>query len=633
MRTDCDWFVKRAQMVWRAQAGRSMLVMIPQGCHEARAIKLVRQWVEEKFVLPAAFANHRPFCIDIVSDGLDSSAHFARSISQKIARQLRIEIEGDRDDFPTDMLQNAIEAAIAAGAFPILLIQRFHAFASIRDGGMTSILSRLRTLESDAQLTTLAFSPIDYNAIRRMMDSEQPFLNSVYGDMHDGAVMTPLKREDFLAAAKGRGIDSPTAHRLFGLGGGPDAVFMTLLDLHATDKSALVSRCADSAGPAIDRFLDRAIPQDAETDQLLANLALGRLNPAQEAFLVNHPLRLFLYKRNGAGELICSSPVIAKRILSRDLPICSQYQRCLLTVEAADYVGAAKLAASLTDSHPRLAAFRELVLLRSALTAYPERGLLGVDWRAAADALKRLRRLDPAVVTSFQPWLEVVEASLRIVLPDVGTQRLQADYLTRRASDPQVRLLLLFMVDGVVCAAPMLTEPSARVRLLVNLPEAILQSIAAGFCEIDFSSPPSTPPDADYDAYFGNKEHFLFPTKDQKMTLSSLLVVVPGLLAKRQVKGATALIDPTLIRPLQQKLVDAVRNPASHTIADFLQKDAVLLEDLCHTWIAEWCRMENLASTSELPIRKLAPDREQLGALLFGSEPVSPEPATTGCFT
>ncbi|MBS4011437.1 MAG: hypothetical protein KGZ72_11860 [Roseovarius sp.] len=605
-----------------------MLVMVPQGCDEGGAARHVRQWVQGNFVPPSAFSNHRPICIDLVADGLESSGHFANVISKRIALELQIEIEGECGDFPTDILQNAIEAAIDAGAFPILVIQRFHAFANIRDGGMTSILSRLRTLEGEGQMTTLAFSPIGYDAIRRKMDSEQPFLNSVYGDMHDEAVMTPLKRDDFLAEAKARGIDSAIAHRLFGLGGGPDAVFMKLLDLHSTDGMRLVSECADRAGPMIDSFLERAIPEHVANDKILANLAFGALNSAQEAFLLNHPLGPFLCKFNGSGKLICSTPIIAHRILSKDIPLWSQYLRCLLAVEAADYVGAARLATHLTDSHPRLAAFREIVLLRGALAAVPERGLLGIDWREAEAVISRLRRLDMAATISFQPWIQVVDASLRIVFPDRGNQRLQADNYTRKASDPQVRLLVLFMVEGVVCAAPMLDEPSARVDLLRNVPEVILQSLAAGFCEIDFSSPPSPPPTANYSTYFGSKEQFSFPTKDQKLALGSLLVIVPALLAQRQVKGASTLIDPSVMRRLQQKLVDEMRNPASHTIAEFSQKDANFLEDLCARWISEWCCIESLASTNELPIRKLAPDTEQLRALLFGSELLSPDPAT-----
>ena len=620
MRRNCDWFIKRAQAVWRAQPARSMLLMIPQGCQEVGAAKLVRQWVEENFVPPSAFSNHRPIFIELVSDGLETSAHVAKVISRKIALALKIEIEHDSNDFPTDILENAVEAATGAGAFPILMIQRFHAFANIRDGGMTSILSRLRTLESESLLTTLAFSPISYSAIRRNMDSEQPFLNSVYGDMHDEAVMSPLGRDDFLASAVSRGIAEIVAHQLFKLGGGPDIVFTTLLDLHASESHSRVARCADRAGPAIDLFLDRAVPKDADTDQLLVQLALGQLNPAQEAFLLDHPLNSFLCKRSVVGELICSSPVIALRILTKGPSIWSKYQNCLSALEAEDYAGAATLAASMADKHPRLAAFRELVMLRGAMTAVPARGLFGIDWRSAAEAMQRIQALDQTPIMRFRPWLAVVEASLQIVLGASRNRRLQADDLTRLASDPDVRLLLLFMIDSLVSAAPMAIEPSARVNLLVNVPEAILQTLGAGFCFLDFSCPPSPLPVADYDGYFGSKEPFILPANGRKLTLASLLVVVPALLAEAKVAGASTLVDPTIIRPLHQKLVDAVRNPASHTIADFVKRDADMLEKLCTSWVSEWCCMENLSSTRELPVFKLAPDSQQLRALMFGDD-------------
>lgn len=619
MRTDCEWFARRAKAIWKSQPGRSILVLVPQGCDEGGTVKLVRRWVEQNFILPAGFSNHKPVFIGLVTDGFESSAHFVHSVAQQISRQLGIKIEGASDDYPSDKLQNAIEAAAAAGFYPILMIQRFHAFASIRDGGMTSILSRLRTLESDAQLTTLAFSPINYSAIRRAMDGEQPFLNSVYGDMHDEAVMSPLSRDEFIVEAQSRGIAQALAQRLFKLGGGPDSIFKTLLDLHESGLEFLVNRCSDRAGPAIDLFLERALPKDPENEALLAGLALGRLNPAQEAFLLNHPLGSFLLKRNSTGEMICSSPIISRRILS-SIPLSAQYMRCIVAFEAGDYLGAGEMAANLSESHPRLATFKELVVLRSCLTANPERGLLGIDWRAAVEALRRLRSVSAPVSPSLQRWLDVVSASTGVVLQGSGAKRLQIDDLTRRASDSQVRLLLLFMFDEAVCSARKLSEPTARVRWLVNVPEAILQSLASGFCEIDFSKPPSSPPDGEYDMYFGNTAHFRFPSGEQKMTLSSLLVVVPALLAERKIQGAVVLIDPVEVRPLQQKLVDAVRNPASHTIADFAQKDAMMLEQLCRSWLSEWCRMENLDSANELPIRSLAPNTDQLRALLFGED-------------
>ena len=616
MRRDCDWFAARAETVWRAKPGRSMLVMVPQGCDESRSVRLVQHWIGTHFCLPPAFSNYRPFCINLVSDGLESSVHFARAIRQTIEKQLQIKVESDDTDFPTDILQNSIEAAIEAGVYPILLIERFHAFANIRDGGMASMLSRLRSLESDGQLTTLAFSPVGYDAIRRLMDSELPFLNSVYGDMHDEAIMTPLGQADFLAEAAARGIDPPTAHRLFRLGGGPDAVFLALLDLASSDRARLTSQCATRSGPAIDLFLSRVLPPGVETKRLLDNLAVGRVNASQEASLLSHPLAAFLCKRNSANELVFASPIIARRILTRDLSIPGQYGQCLQALEASNFIDAAEKARALSDSHPRLAAFREIVIIRGALTAIPGRGLLGVEWQTAAEASKRISKFDGPEVAAVRGWLDAIDNAATLVL-NSAAPRLQADAFTRRASDTSVRLLLLFMMSALAEAARELTDPAHRVHALVNLPEAILQTLAAGFCGIDYANPPACPPTANYDRYFSGNGVFAFPPPTAKLALGNLLVVVPAILAARGGAGGYQLTDPTVIRPLQQKLVDAVRNPASHTIASFSSKDANLLEDLSRTWIDEWCRLEGLVSVAELPLVSLAPTAEQLGIILM----------------
>lgn len=616
MRRDCDWFAARAETVWRAKPGRSMLVMVPQGCDESRSAKLVQEWIGRHFRMPPAYSNHRPFCINLISDGLESSVHFARAIRRAIEKQLQIKVESDDTDFPTDILQNSIEAAIEAGAYPILMIERFHAFANIRDGGMASMLSRLRSIESDGLLTTLAFSPIGYDAIRRLMDSELPFLNSVYGDMHDEAIMTPLGRDDFLAEAAARGIDLPTAHRLFGLGGGPDIVFLALLDLASSDRATLISECAKRSGPTIDLFLSRVLPPSVETEQQLYNLAVGRTNAAQQASLLSHPLSSFLCKRNAANELVSASPVIARRILTGDLSIPNQYGQCLEALDVCNFIAAAEKAQALSDSHPRLAAFREIVIILGALTAIPGRGLLGVEWQTALDALKRIRKIDGGELATVRDWLDAVDKATTIVLSST-TPRLQADAFTRRASDTSVRLLLLFMMSALVKAAGELTDPAQRVHALVNLPEAILQTLAAGFCGIDYANPPACPPTADYDLYFNANGAFAFPPSTAKLALGNLLVVVPAILAERGGAEGYQLTDPAIIRPLQQKLVDAVRNPASHTIANFSSTDARLLEDLSRTWIDEWSRLEGLVSAAELPIMSLAPTAEQLGAMLM----------------
>jgi len=596
-----------------------MLVMVPQGCDEARTSKLISSWVEANFFMPATFSGHRPFCIDLVSDGIESSTHFAHAIAKRIAGKVNSKIEIDKDDFPTDILQNAIEAALAVGVYPILMIQRFHAFANIRDGGMTSILSRLRSLESDTQLTTLAFSPISYEAIRKMMDLEQPFLNSVYGDMHDEVVMPPLTRKDFLQEAKARDIDTQTAHKLFALGGGPDVVFMTLLDLHKVERNALIGQTADRAGPAIDRFLNRIIPPSMEAKQLLVNLALGLLTPAQEAFLTNLSLHPFLCKKGKDGNYICSSPIISQRILCQNTQILSEYHSCMQYFAVGDYTSAARCTTSLVSPHPHLIAFRELIRLRCSLMLDPREGLLGVDWHTVADATKKLKSVDGDLLAPFRKWLDVIEKTVTLVFPNGLHKRLQTDDFTRRATDPQVRQLVLFMLTNAMRSIEKMNPTaSEKVRLLVNVPEAILQSIAAGFCQIDFTKPPATPPVADYDSYFSTKEKFAFPSPKDKLAMRSLLVIVPAILFQLKINGASKLIDPNHTKPLQKKLVDTVRNTASHTIAEFLEKDGEFLENLCHTWVHEWCHMENIASANDFPINKLAPQVEHLYCLLFG---------------
>ncbi|MFT8559953.1 MAG: hypothetical protein ABF719_08910 [Acetobacter sp.] len=568
------------------------------------------------FVPPMPYTDHRVTCIDLVADILNSCNHFASSVATKLERKTQIVIERHVDDYPTDILQNAIEAALQAGIYPVLTIERFHAFAKIRDGGMASVLSLLRTLESNGQLTTLAFSPMSYDAIRREMDSEQPFLNSVYGDTHDEVVMAPLTRDEFLMEALIRGVDATLAHRLYNLGGGPDAIFLSLLDMSKDEVKHLVEQCAERMGSTIDSFLARAFPELSCSDPLIDNLGVGQLSAAQQASLLAHPFSAFLCKRNSVDEVICSTPIIARRILSRGLPLWGQYGMCVAAIEAEDYATAAKTVEFLNDKLPRLVAFRELVILKATLDVVPDRGLLGVDWFAVSHAIGRLHIVDPNVLKNYAPWLKIVAESVETVMRVAGNQRLQVDIFTKRAEEKSVRLLLLFMMDGLVRAASRFIEPSACVNALVNLPEAILQTLALGFCAIDFAKAPKVAPVASYDSYFSGQQDFVFPAEGYKLTLGNLLVIIPAVLAEKNVRGACILIDPKKISRLQQALVDTVRNPASHTIVDFKPKDARFLKELCRAWIDEWCQMEGFNSVDELPIRSLAPCSFDLRALV-----------------
>lgn len=618
MRQSCDWFVQRATVVWKAKRGRSMLVIVPQGCNESDAARLIRNWIKSNFIPPGEFTNRDIICIDLVADILRSCEHFANFFAGKIEQKLHITIDRQSYDYPTDVLQNAVEAALREGVYPLLIIERFHAFAKIRDGGMASILSLLRTLECEGHLTTLAFSPMNYDAIRREMDSEQPFLNSVYGDAHDEVVMKPLERNDFVTEAERRGVDSSTAYKLFNLGGGPDAIFNALLDMSTQDFSTIVELCADRVGVTIDCFLSRAFPELPDDDPLIGNLGVGRLSAAQTALLLAHPLSEFLCKRNKYGNIVCSSPIIARRILGNGSPLWSQYERCVAAIEIDDYTAAAKTVEFLNDQDPRLVAFRGLVMLRAALNVIPNRGLLGIDWPAAARAMKILRSIDQAILKDFMAWLSVVEEAIDIVIRSDDGHRLQIDKLTRNASDKAVRLVLLFMMDGLVQAATKFIEPSERVNNLVNLPEAILQTLGAGFCDINYATPPRKLPVGSYDEYFSSQEEFVYPTGGNKLALRSLMVIVPALLREKHVVGACALINPIQIKRLQQTLVDSVRNAASHTIVDFTVKDGIQLQKLCRVWLDEWCKMEGFDVINLLPIKALCPQNSSLRALVIG---------------
>jgi hypothetical protein len=108
-------------------------------------------------------------------------------------------------------------------------------------------------------------SPVGYDAIRKRLSSNLPFVNSAYGDNHDRAVLTPLSREDFVAEAISSGLAEATAHRLFSLGGGPDIVFRALIDAANEGDKDPIPRCISHLSDRLDKFLDHLIGSQAST--------------------------------------------------------------------------------------------------------------------------------------------------------------------------------------------------------------------------------------------------------------------------------------------------------------------------------------------------------------------------------
>ncbi|PZX00307.1 hypothetical protein DFS28_10221 [Pseudomonas sp. 478] len=621
MRRGCEWFTNRAESIWKSQPGRSMLLLVPQGCDETSAAEEVISWTSRNFKPPKKYNAYLPICLRVTSDSIESSEHFAITIARKISRKLNIPLELEDGDFPSDILQNAVEAALNKSYFPILIIERFHAFAMIPDWGMGSVLSRMRSLEHAGQLTTLTFSPFGYEMIRRSMDAAQPFLNSVYGDNHDQAVMTPLSKSDFLHTATILGVAAPRAHWLYAKGGGPDMVYRELINAASMDDDKIIDHCIARTGATIDKFLERSFAEAGVDRQLLlAALALGRLAKPQEAFLLNNPLSDFVAKKKESGELTCSSQIIARRILQGNQPKWALYGQCLEAFSEGDLARAGELAKMLDDEAIRLVAFRGLITLLSAVTFQSGRGLLGIEWDTASKISKQLIEISDVCLEPFTDWIQRMFEWSKVILNTKGanSSRLQADAFTKMAADRETRLILLFMMSSLVKAAERLNTPLERVMTLVNIPEAILQSLAAGFCGIDYSNAPNETPAADYSEYFGSSGQFNFPTPGKKIALSSLLVIVPAILKQKKTRFTGRLIDTSYIKPLHQKLIDYVRNPASHTFVAFSEKDANFLLPLCNEWIETWLKMEGFNRIEDLPGVYDAPNLQKMSEILFG---------------
>ncbi|MFL3624173.1 hypothetical protein ABFU27_00670 [Xanthomonas campestris pv. raphani] len=330
MRLGCDWFVRRASKIWSVQHGRSFLVLVPQGCNDEAAAKLVNSWCLENFRPPVAFFDHQPLWISIVSDSQLTSHQVATRIARQINRQCGDDLGTDLDDYPSNIIQGAVDAALSHKRYPILFVRRFHAFASIQDGGMSSVLSQLRSLEMEGCLTTIAFSPMTYAAIRKSVDGSQAFLNSVYGDAHDLAVADPVSRAEFVSYAMSLGVVEQAAQRLFLYGGGPDKVFESLAHALVINEPDPVSYSVNQCSDVIEAFFERTLSEaGASMGSLLSALSVGKLDMSEEAFLKSNPMHNFFAKTDGVGRLVCNAAILTRWIWSNRAGRWSGYAGCL----------------------------------------------------------------------------------------------------------------------------------------------------------------------------------------------------------------------------------------------------------------------------------------------------------------
>ena len=620
MRTDYEWFEELARTTWHAMPGRSFMLLVPYGTDEAATANAVGDWTKANFQLPDYCSNQLPMVVAITPDAATSSRHFVRRLLREFAKQLKGKLELDLDDEPPQVLGDLIAEVHAQGGYPIIVIQRFHSFARIADDTLLSVLSALRECEHARQITTLAISPIEYDKLRNRMMPEKPFVNSAYGDNHDRAVMTPLSRLEFEKAAVARGLKPADANRLFKAGGGPDAVYQKLIDASTAQERDPIDGCLSRLGDVIKRFFDYSFgPPSDEREKLLQRLALGCLLPDDERMISAHPFRSFLVKRTPEGKMVASSLVLSRSILDG----CQEwrgYEQSIKAVASRDFDAAGEYISLLNPTAPHLRTFCGIVEMLSALNGQEDDGLLAIDWKKMGKAGKQLKDLGPAA--PFLPWIETLERWATVVEREAtsGGGDTWLETLTVRAAERDIQELLIFSISTYIERTQRLNK-AAIIEALTTIPESIMQALAARFCKFDFRHAPAAFPDLEYGRFFWGTEAFKLPAPGSKIGLSSLLVIVPTILA-----GTTQLevrlgqeCEPTVIRPLHQKYVDLIRNPGSHGKVYFKGTDkADYLIGLCRKWIETMSKLAGYDGSASLPIICTMPTVQNLSELLYG---------------
>jgi hypothetical protein len=455
------------------------------------------------------------------------------------------------------------------------------------------------------------------------MSPNLPFVNSVYGDNHDRALMTPLSRAEFVAAASARGLKPAIANRLFSLGGGPDDIYRVIIEVAVEGDKDIVGGCVSILGDSIQQFLGNSLGQWGQAEgEFLGRLALGCLLPAEEDIVSQNLYYGFLAKRTSQGRTISCSPVLSRLILGRGGGSLRIYDECLRAVAAGEFSVAGVLSSSLEPVARHLRAFCGIVGILASLHAENVSGLLGIDW-------KRIKRLGEDLLRPGVPigrhlsWIETLCRWARVVEGEAtppGGGRPQLDVLTVRASEPDIREMLLFSMRTYLARATAIQAPAAKIRAIASLPESILQAIASANCGIDFRHAPATLPAFDYGRFFAGEGNFRKPEVGSKLELMSLLVIVSTLLSEeiRSSHKPESLCDPRRVLSIQQKLVEHVRNKNAHTFVDFAEGESKFLMEICEEWLSAMAQLGGYESLGALAVVRSAPTVETLSNLLYG---------------
>ena len=321
IRNNFSWFQDRARMVWESDPGKSLLVIVPKGCNENTTSKNIEKYVENNFVLQPGDEGFVHKVFKITADTNESSDHFVNNVIRLFEKCLGKHSSAHDEEYLSDKIEAAIDELNNQNIHPILLVNRFHSFASIQDKALTSTLGKLREMEHDKKLTSIIISPINYDVLRREMaanpSDESPFINSPYGDNHEKIIIEPITKDDFISYATGRGINQSDADFLYSIGGGPDTVYEKLVQNKKLGIENLVPVCAKECASVFEKFFKNC--ELNNKNDLLRRLAQNSLNNTDSAYLASIDLKNFIIYSEDQSSYKITSQIMKEHILTKTL--------------------------------------------------------------------------------------------------------------------------------------------------------------------------------------------------------------------------------------------------------------------------------------------------------------------------
>jgi len=259
IRKNFTWFENKAGLIWRVAPAKSILVILPKGCGESKIISSIEKHIKKEFHLHEGDEKYAFKVFKMTPDSTGSTKHFVEKLIRSFEK-FTGEISGAlEEEAPIDKLAAGIDYLLDKKVYPILLINRFHSFASIKDDDLLSTLNGLREMEHDGKVTSIMLSPMNYNVLRSQMKIELgnslPFINSPYGDNHEKIIIEPLRRDDFMAYATSHGINASEANGLYLIGGGPDLVYEQLVYQTMLGTEDVLATCVKECSSVLDELL------------------------------------------------------------------------------------------------------------------------------------------------------------------------------------------------------------------------------------------------------------------------------------------------------------------------------------------------------------------------------------------